>query len=75
MTVDELSSYDSFMKLVQLNSLLLKGTAMLVDESQDLNACQIHWIKQHVGHMDLYLVGDPVQTIYTFRYDCKITHT
>lgn len=62
-------SFDSVMKQAQLGSFKINCQALLVDESQDMNGCQIAWIvEQHQIHKThLFIVGDAVQTIYSFR--------
>jgi hypothetical protein len=66
---NQLSTYDTVMKEVQLSALQLPYSAILVDESQDLNACQIDWIsaQKRLFQTHVFLVGDPAQSIYTFR--------
>jgi len=63
------TTFDTVMKQVQLAASKLSYTAILVDESQDLNACQIDWISnQRLVHgTHIVLVGDPAQSIYGFR--------
>jgi hypothetical protein len=63
----DLRTHDSIMKHVQLRQLLMHGTVMLIDESQDLGACQFNWLMQHNNHMAIFIVGDEVQRIYSFR--------
>lgn len=45
-----------------------KWDAILVDEAQDLSAAQYRWVLAILGaHQNLTLVGDPSQSIYSFR--------
>jgi hypothetical protein len=62
-------TFDSVMKQAQLYSSRIDCTALLVDESQDMNGCQIAWIaaQQQLYGTHVFLVGDPVQSIYSFR--------
>jgi UvrD/REP helicase N-terminal domain/UvrD-like helicase C-terminal domain len=58
------------MKRVQYFALRVPGTIVLVDESQDLDACQVDWIgrQQVVLHrLPVIMVGDCAQAIYGFR--------
>ena len=59
-------SYDSVLKQAQLQKRQLPCTALLVDEAQDLNKCQIAWLASQ-DRAQVFFVGDPVQTIYSFR--------
>lgn len=63
------STYDTVMKEAQLAAIELPYTAILVDESQDLNACQIDWVatQNKLYNSHVFLVGDPAQSIYSFR--------
>jgi hypothetical protein len=73
----EMRSFDFDMKRVQLLSCRIPGQILLVDESQDMDACQIHWITHgqtqptvslhHPSLSYVYVVGDPAQSIYGFR--------
>ena len=62
-------THGTIMKSVQLSRVRMSCTALLVDESQDLNQCQLSWILcQHSLHgTHLYVVGDPAQAIFGFR--------
>jgi superfamily I DNA/RNA helicase len=57
------------MKPVQLLNIRVPGSILLVDESQDMDACQVDWIvRQQVEFgMHVYVVGDPAKAIYGFR--------
>jgi len=59
------------MKHVQLNQCEIDATAILVDESQDCDACQIDWLVKQNGPgknpKQIFFVGDAAQTIYSFR--------
>jgi superfamily I DNA/RNA helicase len=71
-----INTYDSILKRAQLlKSSKIPCTALLVDESQDLNECQIEWVCSQISAhgIQLYIVGDAVQTIYSFR-GAKSTH-
>lgn len=59
-------------KVTDFDAMIEKATALgdkrfhvLVDEAQDLSASQIAWAKAHAA--TLFVVGDPNQSIYTFR--------
>eukprot|EP00729_Bicosta_minor_P008944 gene8944-27223_t len=64
-------TYDSVIKQAALwgeDGGEIQGiTALLVDESQDMNPCQIEWLASHGRTMQVYFVGDAAQTIYGFR--------
>jgi len=66
---DDIRSFDFEMKRVQLLNLRVPGSILLVDESQDMDACQIDFIaRQQVEFgTHVYVVGDAVQSIYGFR--------
>jgi hypothetical protein len=83
-------SYDLEMKRASLASLKIAGSILLVDESQDMDECQISWMVQQAIEQGahVYLVGDCAQTIYSFRgakskclmelsncQDCDLTHS
>eukprot|EP00945_MAST-04E_sp_MAST-4E-sp1_P002906 g2906.t1 len=63
----EFYTYSSIQKLAQLSEKEMDGTALLVDEAQDLNPSQFTWCCQQARRMQLFFVGDAVQTIYQFR--------
>jgi len=61
-------TYDLEMKRAQLLGLEVPGSCILVDESQDCDGCQISWLAQQADYgAQVYFVGDPAQTIYSFR--------
>lgn len=66
---EDIRSFDFEMKRVQLLNLRVPGSILLVDESQDMDACQIDFIaRQQVEFgTHVYVVGDAVQSIYGFR--------
>lgn len=57
------------MKRTQLEQLPIQGFLILIDESQDMDACQIDWAarQQYEKGSIVYVVGDPAQAIYGFR--------
>jgi hypothetical protein len=62
------TSFARNMKLAHLGQIKIDATCILVDESQDCDACQIAWIEKQVEFgAQVYFVGDAAQTIYTFR--------
>ena len=64
----DVRTYDMEMKRAQLLGLIIPGSLLLVDESQDCDCCQIDWMSQQVQHgKQVFLVGDAAQTIYSFR--------
>jgi hypothetical protein len=65
----DIRTYDIEVKRAQLFQLEIPGTILLVDESQDMDGCQVDWVaRQQVGFgAHVYVVGDPAQTIYGFR--------
>jgi len=66
-TTQGIRTYDLEMKRAQLLSLRIPGTLLLVDESQDMDGCQVDWVAGQADHAHVYLVGDAAQTIYSFR--------
>jgi superfamily I DNA/RNA helicase len=66
---DNVQSHDFIMKRAQLMGLRIPGTLLLVDESQDMDGCQVDWAakQQVVFGTQVYVVGDAAQTIYSFR--------
>jgi superfamily I DNA/RNA helicase len=59
---------DSVMKQVQVDDFTIREKVILVDESQDLTACQLWWIHgQRRWGKQIFFVGDPAQSIYSFR--------
>lgn len=65
----DLRSHDIEMKRAQLNKRQIRGSILLVDESQDLDGAQIDWVRNQAelyGTL-VYFVGDAAQTIYSFR--------
>jgi UvrD/REP helicase N-terminal domain/UvrD-like helicase C-terminal domain len=66
----DVRSCDFDMKRVQFFAVRVPGTIVLVDESQDLDACQVDWVgrQQVVLHrLPVIMVGDCAQAIYGFR--------
>lgn len=67
---NDIRTFDFDMKRVQLLKLRIPGSILLVDESQDMDACQIDWVVHQQAeqyHSHVYVVGDPAQAIYGFR--------
>ena len=62
-------SHSIDMKRVQLLNLFVDADMLLVDESQDMDACQIDCIaRQQIAHgANVFIVGDAAQSIYSFR--------
>ena len=61
-------TFDIDMKKAQLRQLRIPSSVLLVDESQDMDECQVAWIasqKQFGTH--IFFVGDSAQCIYGFR--------
>ncbi len=68
MVTFEIVTFSSIMKLAQLERLEIPGTFLLVDESQDLNECQVDLLlQQHIRGTHVYFVGDMAQSIFGFR--------
>jgi superfamily I DNA/RNA helicase len=64
----DVNTYDFEMKRAQLANLEIPGTALLVDECQDMDGCQIEWVSSQVKfNKQVIFVGDAAQTIYSFR--------
>ena len=64
----DLRSHDIEMKRAQLNKRRIRGSILLVDESQDLDGAQIDWVKSQAEAYGthVFFVGDAAQTIYSF---------
>ena len=68
-------THDIYLKKAQLDSLQMASfTVILLDESQDVNACQLDaFVTQQTSKpqdgrkKDIFIVGDTVQSIYSFR--------
>jgi superfamily I DNA/RNA helicase len=61
-------TFDYVIKLAQIQNCRIPCNVLLVDESQDLNACQAAWIVQHkVYGTKIIIVGDAAQCIFSFR--------
>ena len=69
LSTGKLKTHDSIMKRAQLSKCEIDCSALLVDESQDLDGAQVDWLctqaKLYGTHV--YFMGDAMQTIYTFR--------
>jgi superfamily I DNA/RNA helicase len=67
----QLRGHDFNMKRAQLGRLPITPPCdlLLVDECQDMDGCQIDWIRSQAELFGthVYLVGDPAQAIYGFR--------
>lgn len=59
-------TYLSSVKHAQLQDAVIPGTALVLDEAQDTNPCALAWIAQQRARMQVYLVGDLAQSIYSF---------
>jgi F-box protein 18 (helicase) len=61
--------HDAYMKLAQLSSISLEYDTVLIDEAQDANLCQLDLFvkQQHKAGKNIFIVGDAVQAIYSFR--------
>ena len=67
-TQQGIRTYGLEMKRAQLKALRIPGSLLLVDESQDMDGCQVDWISKQCNHgTHVYIVGDAAQTIYSFR--------
>ncbi|KAL7464606.1 hypothetical protein ACHAXS_004946 [Conticribra weissflogii] len=61
-------TFDILMKNAQLKGIRIPCTVLLVDECQDLDACQVDLIaKQKDYGTQIFFIGDAAQTIYSFR--------
>ena len=62
-------TYAGVVKQAQVDCAIVpRASAILVDEAQDLNACQLSWIEmQAASGKQVFVVGDSAQTIYSFR--------
>ena len=61
-------TFDTEMKRAQLNEVRIPGSVLLVDECQDLDACQVELIAKQLQYGTIiFFVGDAAQTIYSFR--------
>ncbi|KAL3926792.1 MAG: hypothetical protein SGBAC_013335, partial [Bacillariaceae sp.] len=65
---EDIRTFNFIMKRAQLLSLKVPGTILLIDESQDMDGCQVHWVAEQVKFSKhVYVVGDAAQSIYGFR--------
>ena len=66
---EDVRTFDFVMKRAQLLALEIPGTCLLIDESQDMDGCQVNWVaeKQVEFAKQVYVVGDAAQAIYGFR--------
>ena len=66
---EDIRTFDFVMKRAQLLALEIPGTILLIDESQDMDGCQVNWVAetQVKFSKQVYVVGDAAQTIYGFR--------
>ena len=63
-----LRTFDIEIKKAQLKGLRISSSVLLVDESQDMDQCQVDWINQQKQFgTHIYFVGDMAQCIYSFR--------
>lgn len=61
-------TFDIEIKRAQLNQVQIPGSVLLVDECQDLDACQVDLIRSQLQYgTAIFFVGDAAQTIYSFR--------
>ena len=69
MIQQDIRSFDIEMKRVQLLGLPVGAEILLVDESQDMDACQLDFIARRQVELGthVFIVGDAVQSIYGFR--------
>jgi len=65
---EDIRTFNFIMKRAQLLSLEVSGTILLIDESQDMDGCQVSWVADQVKFAKhAYVVGDAAQSIYSFR--------
>lgn len=63
--------HDMYMKrYMNLHPELLEYDVILVDEAQDITPLQLDFVLRQ-KHASMVLVGDPHQTLYTFRFVCN----
>ncbi|CAB9498481.1 expressed unknown protein [Seminavis robusta] len=64
----DIRTFNFIMKRTQLLCLEVPGTILLIDESQDMDGCQVNWVADQVKYSKhAYVVGDAAQSIYGFR--------
>ena len=65
----DIFTFDFYLKRAQLQGKIIPGSIVLLDESQDMDGCQIDWAvrTQLRSGSHVYVVGDPAQAIYGFR--------
>ena len=67
-TKNGIRTFDTEMKRAQLNGVRIPGSVLLVDECQDLDACQVDFIAKQLQYgTAIFFVGDAAQTLYSFR--------
>ena len=60
--------FDQFFKLISENLYCIEPVEhLLLDEAQDSDASQFEFILEHIKPDNYFFVGDPRQSIYTFR--------
>jgi len=65
---NRIRTFDTEMKRAQLNEVRIPCSVLLVDECQDLDACQVDFIQKQLQYgTAIFFVGDAAQTIYSFR--------
>jgi hypothetical protein len=60
-------SFMTSVKIAQLSKAPMSGTALVLDEAQDTNGCALGWINEQRRRMQVFLVGDLAQSIYSFN--------
>lgn len=61
-------SHDSYLKYAEVAKVRFsRFSNILLDESQDLTECQVQVFVVNQPHADVYIVGDAVQSLYSWR--------
>jgi hypothetical protein len=65
---NNIRTYDTEMKKAHMRNLRIPCSVLLVDECQDLDACQCAFVARQIEFgTQVFFVGDAAQSIYSFR--------
>ena len=68
MEAREFLTHDAYLKYAEVAKVqFTRFSNILLDESQDLTECQVQVFVVNQPHADVYIVGDAVQSLYSWR--------
>ena len=68
MEAREFWEHDAYLKYAEVAKVRFsRHSTILLDESQDLTECQVQVFVVNQSHADVYVVGDAVQSLYSWR--------